>query len=133
MRLTAKPRYLLLLHRGEKKSNTVTALLNSQAFERNKSMNQTFQHIGRYPDKNPSSEAGFTKIFLRNKLRNVINSMMIVRMFLCAIELNTFSNIFLRTSKFKECEIFLSFVLRNNRMNLKIFWEYKIFLIFFLS
>ncbi len=27
VRLTAKPRYLLLLHRGEKKSNTVTALL----------------------------------------------------------------------------------------------------------
>ncbi len=27
MRLTAKPRYLLLLHRGKKKSNTVTALL----------------------------------------------------------------------------------------------------------
>ncbi len=26
VRLTAKPRYLLLLHRGEKKSNTVTAL-----------------------------------------------------------------------------------------------------------
>ncbi len=27
VRLTAKPRYLLLLHRGNKKSNTVTALL----------------------------------------------------------------------------------------------------------
>ncbi len=27
VRLTAKPRYLLLLHRGDKKSNTVTALL----------------------------------------------------------------------------------------------------------
>ncbi len=27
VRLTAKPRYLLLLHRGEKKSNTVTALV----------------------------------------------------------------------------------------------------------
>ncbi len=26
MRLTAKPRYLLLLHRGNEKSNTVTAL-----------------------------------------------------------------------------------------------------------
>ncbi len=26
VRLTAKPRYLLLLHRGNKKSNTVTAL-----------------------------------------------------------------------------------------------------------
>ncbi len=29
VRLTAKPRYLLLLHRGEKKSNTVTALIIS--------------------------------------------------------------------------------------------------------
>ncbi len=29
VRLTAKPRYLLLLHRGNKKSNTVTALLYS--------------------------------------------------------------------------------------------------------
>ncbi len=29
VRLTAKPRYLLLLHRGEKKSNTVTALMQS--------------------------------------------------------------------------------------------------------
>ncbi len=29
VRLTAKPRYLLLLHRGEKKSNTVTALSQS--------------------------------------------------------------------------------------------------------
>ncbi len=27
MRLTAKPRYLLLLHRGKEKSNTVTALM----------------------------------------------------------------------------------------------------------
>ncbi len=27
VRLTAKPRYLLLLHRGDKKSNTVTALM----------------------------------------------------------------------------------------------------------
>ncbi len=27
VRLTAKPRYLLLLHRGDKKSNTVTALV----------------------------------------------------------------------------------------------------------
>ncbi len=27
VRLTAKPRYLLLLHRGNEKSNTVTALL----------------------------------------------------------------------------------------------------------
>ncbi len=27
VRLTAKPRYLLLLHRGNKKSNTVTALV----------------------------------------------------------------------------------------------------------
>ncbi len=31
VRLTAKPRYLLLLHRGEKKSNTVTALLAASA------------------------------------------------------------------------------------------------------
>ncbi len=30
MRLTAKPRYLLLLHRGNKKSNTVTALVDSE-------------------------------------------------------------------------------------------------------
>ncbi len=29
VRLTAKPRYLLLLHRGNKKSNTVTALIHS--------------------------------------------------------------------------------------------------------
>ncbi len=27
MRLTAKPQYLLLIHRGKKKSHTVTALL----------------------------------------------------------------------------------------------------------
>ncbi len=29
VRLTAKPRYLLLLHRGKEKSNTVTALLDT--------------------------------------------------------------------------------------------------------
>ncbi len=29
VRLTAKPRYLLLLHRGNKKSNTVTALVKT--------------------------------------------------------------------------------------------------------
>ncbi len=29
VRLTAKPRYLLLLHHGNKKSNTVTALFKS--------------------------------------------------------------------------------------------------------
>ncbi len=32
MRLTAKPRYLLLHHRGKEKSNTVTALLPSQPY-----------------------------------------------------------------------------------------------------
>ncbi len=32
VRLTAKPRYLLLLHRGNKKSNTVTALLSANHF-----------------------------------------------------------------------------------------------------
>ncbi len=30
VRLTAKPRYLLLLHRGKEKSNTVTALISNQ-------------------------------------------------------------------------------------------------------
>ncbi len=30
MRLTAKPRYLLLLHRGNEKSNTVTALVHAE-------------------------------------------------------------------------------------------------------
>ncbi len=34
VRLTAKPRYLLLLHRGEKKSNTVTALETAFSFPR---------------------------------------------------------------------------------------------------
>ncbi len=35
VRLTAKPRYLLLLHRGEKKSNTVTALVHSKKWSLN--------------------------------------------------------------------------------------------------
>ncbi len=30
VRLTAKPRYLLLLHRGKEKSNTVTALISAK-------------------------------------------------------------------------------------------------------
>ncbi len=32
VRLTAKPRYLLLLHRGKEKSNTVTALFTTSVF-----------------------------------------------------------------------------------------------------
>ncbi len=33
MQLTAKPRYLLLLHRGKEKSNTVTALVIAFCFD----------------------------------------------------------------------------------------------------
>ncbi len=35
VRLTAKPRYLLLHHRGKEKSNTVTALIKTQICEIN--------------------------------------------------------------------------------------------------
>ncbi len=33
VRLTAKPRYLLLLHRGDKKSNTLTALVTAPVYQ----------------------------------------------------------------------------------------------------